>query len=307
MAPLAIENAVVRVVIDPAFGARVLSLLDRRSGRDWMAKGPQTANFGEGAVYLADEAVGWDECFPTVSPWDASGTAWGRTLRDHGDLWGRRWSVDAHASDRLACSYGDADFRFSRELSLAGETLTARYCIENLSDDALPFMWALHGLLAVTPQDRIAMAGVDKVSASYLSRNGETLVSPELAWPGPGAPLDVPLDAVQSAASHVAAKLYASQVPAATASVGGRNGWLDIGWDNREIAHLGLWLNYGGWPEPGNGHCIALEPTTAPADHLGQALEQGTAVLLAAGASKTWSVTLTLRAPDTSTSTDTTR
>lgn len=299
MASLVIENAAIRVVVDPAFGARVLSLLDRRSGRNWIAKGPQSANTGEDAAYRADEAVGWDECFPTVAPWDAIGTAWDRALRDHGDLWGRGWVVDSHDVDRLACSYSDGNFRFSRALSLAGATLTARYRVDNLSDTELPFMWALHGLLAVTPDDSITLDGIDTVRASYLGRGGQTYAAPELPWPGPAAPLHLPLDIVQPAAIQFAGKLYASHVPTARASAGGRNGWLDIGWDNDEIAHLGLWLNYGGWPVPGDVHHLALEPTTAPADHLGQALEQGTAIGLPPGASKSWSVTLTLRASDT--------
>ncbi len=296
MAILALESQAVRVEIDPDFGARVLSLIDRRSGRDWMAKGPQSSQVGEDAVYLADEAVGWDECFPTVAPWDASGTALGRRLRDHGDLWGRPWAVDAKSNDSATLSWSDGAFRFTRRLSLGAASLTADYAIANIGDAALPFMWALHGLLAVTPDDWIELDGVAAVVATYVARDGHTITAPQLAWPGPDDALGMPLDRVQPALSRFAAKLYASHVPGARASVGGRNGWLDIGWDDR-IGHLGLWLNYGGWPAPGSTHHLALEPTTASADHLGQALEQGTAITLEPGASSRWRVTMTLRPP----------
>lgn len=294
---LTIENSDLRVEADTAFGARILSLVDLRSGRDWMAKGPQSTKIGEDAIYLADEAVGWDECFPTVAPWDASGTGFGRKLRDHGDLWGRPFTVDAHSERSLTLSRTNKSFRFTRHLSLNASVLTAHYEVENLADTAMPFMWALHGLLAVTPEDRIVMTGVNQVAASYVSRNGQTIASPQLTWPGPNAETGIALDAVRPAASHFAAKLYASHIPAARASIGGRNGWLELAWDNAEIAHLGLWLNYGDWPDTGDVHHIALEPTTAPVDHLGQALEQGSAVVLDPGASKTWRVTLTLRPP----------
>ena len=296
----AIESQDVRVEVDPLFGARVLSLIDRRSGRDWMAKGPQSKKVGEDAIYLADEAVGWDECFPTVAPWDASGTSWGRTLRDHGDLWGRPWSVNAQSGHSLTLSYSDRAFRFTRRLSIRDAVLTAEYTVENLTDAALSFMWALHGLLAVTTEDRTSLAGIDNVAASYLSLNGSAIEAQRLAWPGPDNALGIALDAAQPVSLHFAAKLYASHIPAARASVGGRNGWLDIGWDNRELGHLGLWLNYGGWPSPGNIYHLALEPTTAPVDHLGQALEQRSAVILAPASSTTWSVTLTLRHPSSS-------
>ena len=94
-----IESEAMRVAVLPAFGARVVSLLDKCSAREWMFEGGQTSDTGEDAVYGADAAVGWDECFPTVSPWDASQTAWQRRLRDHGDIWGRPWTVDAHAHE----------------------------------------------------------------------------------------------------------------------------------------------------------------------------------------------------------------
>ncbi len=293
MAIVTIESNALQVEVDPDFGARVVSLIDRRSGRDWMAKGPQSSQVGEDVVYAADEAVGWDECFPTVAPWDASETAHGRRLRDHGDLWGRPFAIEAQATDSLALSRTAGGFRFARRLSVQDGVLTADYTVDNVGAVALPYMWALHGLLAVTPEDRIAL-GVDAVSATYLSRDGKTTVAPQLAWPGPDPVLGLPLDVVHPSDTQFAGKLYASAVPGARASVSGPRGAIDIAWDG--VAHLGIWLNYGGWPAPGNGHHIALEPTTAPVDHLGQALEQGSAATLAPGASARWTITMTLRA-----------
>jgi len=289
MAILAIENKAVRVALDPAFGARVLSLIDRRSGRDWLAKGPQSTATGEDAIYLADEAVGWDECFPTVSPWDASATALRRPLRDHGDLWGRPWAVAAHAADSVTTSRADGALAFSRRLALDGATLTADYAVTNSGAEALPFMWALHGLLAVAPGETIEMAGVSSVAATYVSRDGAAIRTPRLPWPDGN--IGFALDTVQPAATRFAAKLYASDV--SRAAITGANGRLELAWEG--VRHLGLWLNYGGWPAPGDVHHVALEPTTAPVDHLGQALAQDTALILASGATTRWRVTLTLR------------
>ncbi len=297
MAVLALESQTVRLEINPDFGGRVLSLIDRRSGRDWLAKGPQSANTGENAAYLANEAVGWDECFPTVSRWDARATMWARTLRDHGDLWGRAWTVVSQSTQSLALSYSDRDFRFTRTLTVRGDVLVARYLVDNLGTTGLPFLWALHGLLAVTPHDRIDLRGIDSVAATYVAQHGTMITVPELSWPGPNPAIDLALDAIHTAAAHFAAKIYASALPRPQVSVGGRNGWLDIFWDNSEIANLGLWLNYGGWPTPGEVHHLALEPTTAPVDDLGAALKSGAAITLAPGASKSWTVTLVLRSP----------
>ena len=99
-------------------------------------------------------------------------------------------------------------------------------------------------------------------------------------------------DRVQPIETQFAGKLYAPNVYAA--SVGGEGGWLDFAWQG--IDHLGIWLAYGGWPAPGGRHQIALEPTTAPVDHLGDALNSGMAISLDPGGKRSWQVSLTLRA-----------
>lgn len=289
-----IENDDLAVTVDAAYGARVTSIVDKRTGREWMARGANSANTGENAVYAADEAVGWDECFPTVAPWDASATPWGRVLRDHGDLWGRPAAVVAVTPTRLTTRQADPLYSFERTLDLDGATLAARYRVENLSGQPLPYLWALHGLLNVGPDDRILLPGVATVLATYLGRSGKTVSAPSLAWPGPNAVWPEPLDAVLPASSQVAAKLYAVDIAGGSAWVGHGREWLRIGWDGA-IDSLGIWLNYGGWPAPGRVHHIALEPTNAPVDHLGQAMERGTP-MLAPRAVREWTVTFTFGA-----------
>jgi len=286
-----IENDRLRVVVLPDYGARVTSLVDKQNGREWIAQGPQSRNTGEDAVYASDEAVGWDECFPTVTPWDASHTAWGRKLRDHGDLWGRPFVIDAQTPTTLRLSYSDRQFRFTRELRLDGATLIARYEVENRTDTSLPYLWALHGLLAVTEADRIELPEVETVAATYLSLGDKFLAVPELRWSKPSDVLPFALDRVQPAATAFAGKFYAA-VPSQTARVGRPGQWLTLAWD-APIDQLGIWLTYGGWPGPGGHHEIALEPTSAAADTLGEAIDAG-APPLAPGERRNWRVTLSL-------------
>lgn len=288
-----IENEALRVGVMPDYGARVVSLFDKAGTREWLTQGGQSPNTGEDAAYLAAEAVGWDECFPTVAPWDGSGSAWGRPLRDHGDLWGRPWQLDAADADAVTTSYADRQFRFNRELRLDGAALIARYSAENLGADPLPYLWALHGLLAVTPEDRLVLPGVDKLSATYLAVAGERLSIPELSWPEAGDALPFPFDQVQPASTGFAGKFYASGVAGGSALVGRPGQWLEIAWDS-SIDHLGIWLTYGGWPALGGHHEVALEPTSSGADHLGQAIDAGF-LPLAPGERRDWRVTLTLK------------
>ena len=291
MKTVELENQQLRVVVAPDYGARVVSLLDKSAGREWMTLGGFSSNTGEDAAYLAAEAVGWDECFPTVAPWDARGTAWGRTLRDHGDLWGRPWDLLSSSTPEVSTRYVDPQFSFERSLRLDGSRLIAHYRLDNLDRVALSYLWALHALLAVTDGDRIELGGVDSVAATYLSRNGTLLAVPSLSWPGPNPAWPEMLNRVQPASSQRAAKLYASGLR--SAAIGQGQQWLRIDWDEG-IDDLGIWLNFGGWPTPGKTHHIALEPTSAPVDHLGQGLQRPNPATIEAGGSRSWTVTLSV-------------
>jgi galactose mutarotase-like enzyme len=288
-----IENESMRAGVVPDHGARVVHLIDKVTGRDWMAAGGTSSQVGEDAIYGRDEAVGWDECFPTVGAWDASGTGWKRRLRDHGDLWGREWHIDAASATTIATSYSSREFRFGRTLSLAGSTLSADYEVINTGTVELPYLWALHGLLAVQPNERMEMAGVEHVDAAYLSIDGHTFPSGRLSWPGPSTAFPIALDIVQPSSSAIAAKLYARDLPQRSVAVGRDGAWLVIDWD-ASIPSLGIWMTYGGWPSPGGVHQLAPEPTSASADNLGDALAKGAAVLLQPGGRRRWTVRFTL-------------
>lgn len=290
--PTTIENETLRVVVLAEYGARVASLIDKRSGRDWMAQGGVSANVGEEAVYSVGEAVGWDECFPTVSRWDAGATPWARRLRDHGDLWGRPWQIDALDAEKLSTSFAGTGFRFARTLRLEGPALIAEYAVANTGTAPLPFMWALHALLATRAGETMRLPGVDAVDAVYLGVAGQHLPRGQVDWAAGRADLPFPIAEVQPTSARFAAKLYASRLNAA--SVGGEGGWLDFTWTG--VPDIGIWLTYGGWPQPGSDvHHVALEPTTAAVDHLGQAIERGNAVTLEPGQTHEWQVRLTLR------------
>lgn len=293
MNALVLEHERIRVEVDAAYGARITSLLDTHTGRQWMTRGGRSRNTGEDAVYRGDEAVGWDECFPTVGAWDASATAWGRRLRDHGDLWGRPWTVDSASPQTLALSYVARMFRFARTLEVGPATLTARYRIDSLCGAPLPWLWALHALLAVEPADRMDLPGVEAVDVAYLARAGARIEAARLPWRGPNGVLPHPLSDVQPPDSLIAGKFYATGLPGGRARIGQPGRALKIAWDE-SISDLGIWITYGAWPEPAGGHYeVALEPTSAAADHVGQVLAAGTPVLQP-GASRSWTVTLRL-------------
>jgi len=288
-----IENTALQVDVLPDFGARVVRLVDKVSGRDWMASGGVSDNVAEGAVYSVAEAIGWDECFPTVSTGDGETPGWGRRLRDHGDVWGRPWHVDRETPTCLATTYLGREFEFSRSLELLGATLTAHYTVRNTGSSDLPYLWAMHGLLAIGTEDRIVMRGVKRVAGAYLTLGGRQFAATVLDWPGPSATYPVALDQIQPASSAIAAKLYATALPSRSVAVGRAGQWLDIAWDD-SIDDLGIWATYGGWPAPGGTHQLALEPTTASADGVDDAIARGAAIWLKPRDVREWTIRLSV-------------
>ncbi len=142
-------------------------------------RGGQSASTGEDAKYMSEEAVGWDECFPTVGPWDASATAWRRRLRDHGDLWGRPWRVEMAGVDMLALSFASTQFHFARSLHLDGGTLIARYSVTNLDREPLPMPY-----WRSSPTTRSSWLASTKSGRAPLSLGGRRLPVGELSWSG---------------------------------------------------------------------------------------------------------------------------
>lgn len=73
--------------------------------------------------------------------------------------------------------------------------------------------------------------------------------------------------------AQFAAKLFTPVTGDFTACPGGNLGQIEIGWHEREISHVGLWLDHGGWPNDAPVRPICLAPTTAPFEKLSAALD----------------------------------
>jgi len=277
---ITLESDRARLTLDPAFGARVTTLWDKRSGREWLVTGPREGEASEAAQYGGPQARGWDECFPTVAACDHP--AWG-SMRDHGALWGRPWSVLAHGPVART-RFVDARFTVSREVALHGATVTIAYEVANDGSEALPWMWSQHCLLAPRAGERIVLDGFD----------GFTADGHPFDWPRhPARDLSI----VGVASEGFALKAYARARGQVRAAVEGEAGGIAFAWDAASIPALGLWLDWGGWPEGDGVHQLALEPTTAPAGDLAGAEAMGAARLLPPGGTASWRMAITLTDP----------
>ena len=118
------------------------------------------------------------------------------------------------------------------------------------------------------------LPGVESVRAVFLSHDGKMAKVGDMSWTEPTEALPFALAKAQPASSNFMGKLYAENVPGDVARIGHPGARLEIAWDD-SIAHLGIWITYGAWPEKGGHYEVALEPTNAPSDHVGQTIEGG--------------------------------
>lgn len=266
-------NEQVELAVVPELGAKIISLKNLRTGREWLwhpPDGPKLFKNRDGDEFSTSPLVGIDECLPTILPcfWH------GRELPDHGEVWNQPWQVDAEAlengilktSTRLKIS----PFEFERTIELRGNEIQIGYQLNNLAATEESFAWAIHPLLRLEPGDHLELP-----DSTRELLNGETWV-----------------DAVVSEIPETnCAKLFARPVRESWAAIHNEAGGdrLEFAWDAEENNALGLWLTRGGWR---GHHHFAIEPTNADDDSLAVAAERKHCGTVAGESSVNWRLSL---------------
>jgi galactose mutarotase-like enzyme len=268
-------NDEVEVAVVAELGAKIISLKDLRTGRDWMWHPPGGLKlfrnrFGE--AFSQSPLAGADECLPTIEPcrWQ------GCDLPDHGEVWNAPWTVDPEALARgmikTSVRLKISPFDFARTIDLRGNEIHIRYQLNNRDVSERRFLWAFHPLLRLQPDDHLELPA----STRQLLDGA--------AW----------VDAVASAIpGNKAAKVFASPIREGLAAIANPSteDRLEFLWNAGENDTLGLWLTRGGW----NGHHhFAIEPANAGMDALAAAAEHGRCPAVAAGGLTTWRIRLRL-------------
>ncbi len=305
MEAVVVENERLRLVTVPDLGARIVSLADRATGREWLVQGEPPVDpmawAGPDAVFGGAQAYGWDECLPTVARCPDPLDPWGPSVRDHGDGWGRPGDVRVHRDGSMVAGWRvPARYLFRRTLRLDGPTVLLEYSVESLGPD-LPFLWSMHPLLALEPGARIELPGVGHLGLTRAVGLDLKTVEGRLGWPmaltADGSTVDLSL--VRDVSARIALKLAGDAPPDGSVLVRQPDGsTLVMDWHPRSAPALGVWLDFGGWPAGAGRHQVALEPATSPDEDLASAVASGRAVILRGrGARASWTVRLSVDEP----------
>jgi galactose mutarotase-like enzyme len=268
-----LNNDEVELAVVPELGAKIISLKDIRTRREWLWHPKDNLKLFKnhpGDDFSASPLVGIDECLPTILPCD-----WrGRTLPDHGEVWNRPWRVDQNAWQNgvltTSIQLETSPFIFQRTLELRGNEVRFSYRLSSLSAAEEPFVWAIHPLLRLAAGDEL-----DLPDSTRELLNGETWV-----------------DNVASAIpKNNCAKVFASPVSEGRAVIHNekQGDRLEFVWDPAENNALGLWLTRGGWH---GHHHFAIEPTNANDDSLAIAGGRNNCGKVAGNRSVTWQLSL---------------
>lgn len=283
-----IESETVRAEVVPALGGKIVSLLYKPTGKQWLLDAGNRAlrQPDYGSAFTGWDMSGWDECFPTIDACAFAGTE----LPDHGEVWSLPWRCLLEGN-AIACTVDTVrlPLRLTRTLSMPSpDTLRLAYRADNLSGDReTPFLWAAHPQFAVDEPTRVQLPEpIRELLCVFGGREltaGKTYAVESIRELRPDATGD-------GRKFYFAGELDAD------------GGWSGLqGLDSRsrlllrtspaEVPHLGVWIDEGMFNDRS---ACALEPGIGYYDSLERAAANGTAGRLAPGGRREWRLDIEL-------------
>lgn len=300
-----LESECLDVRVVPEIGAKIVSLRDKGTGREWMWTDPsRPLRRAQAGHKFADYDIsGMDECFPTIGACTyPDGEYAGRDLPDHGEVWTApwRWRVNGTALE-TAVDGNILPYRLTRTARVVGATLHLDYELTNRGLAPLKYQWSAHPLFAIDPGMQIQLPGTAQLIKEFGLGGLVGADEPgglqgylgEARWPyvktatGGVADLRI-LDFPQPPATY---KVYAVDLTAGWARLVDPSSAqaIEVRWGLDQVCYLGICVNMAAWPETGSpGRWIAIEPCTATCDRLDLAAERGECATVAGGGSTSW-------------------
>ena len=274
-----LENTFLKASVLPGVGAKILDLIDCRTGRNFLWHNPRIlpqsypieANFDN---YWCGE---WDDAFPTCETCVHNGEQYPNL----GELRSIAWAIDSVNSSgpepRVSMhSFGPiSPVRAEKTIRLTENSIEISFRIENVSTFPLDFIWGTHPAYAVEPGCKIhipaATGIVGQSNNRLLGSPGQTYAWPILDPAGNGTDMSLVPSLEASYAGHYATDLtagwYAIEHPE-------NQGGLLFEFPLEICPVLWLWLSYGGWRgyylaviEPWTGYPVTLSDAVARNAH----------------------------------------
>jgi galactose mutarotase-like enzyme len=276
---VALDDDVLRVVVVPQLGAKIVSLFDKRAGHEWLVNPTRPLSPVEyGSTFTQADLSGWDEMFPTIDRCDypVEGQWKGQPLPDHGEVWTMAWQRESAEPDELVLRVRGRilPYFFKRTMSLPQPgVLRLHYQAINVSEEPIAYLWAAHPLFAANEATEIILPShIEKVlNVIHDERFGT--IGTLLDWwrHSTETGQQWALNRVRVTAFKDARKFYIPpHVPISQAALKQTDSdvWLRFEWDSEQIPYLGIWVDEGLYSAETN---VALEPSNGFYDNLSRA------------------------------------
>ncbi len=297
-AQVILENEILRVVSLPFMGGKITSLFHKEKSFEAAAQADENAHRrlvgGDGILWLerqgfARYAYGLDDAFPNIDEEDFAWNGKQRHYPDHGEIWNANFRIMEQDKDflRLCWESADFDYRYEKELRLAGNSLRMHGRISNIGEDALPAIWTWHGLMRYEEDMEILLPEGTKQCRNVLE--DDMLGEADTVYPCKSTAYD--FTKVPPADSGRAVKYYVEPETA----MGGAESFspaccgffypsskmrILLRYDAKKLPYLGVWITAGGFL--GDYNC-AIEPSNGFYDSIGRAAKNHRLPVLAPG------------------------
>ena len=299
-----LENRAIKIIVVPSIGAKIVSLFDKRTQREWLV-GPGQRTFQKvpyGASFVEQDMSGWDEMYPTIvaCQYPAPGNNRGVPLPDHGEVWPLFWTQEQAEAGALRFSVDGValHYRLTRTLTCPDrDTVLMQYELHNLEQEPVPYLWSAHPQFYCDYEAQIILPSEVVEVCNVLPKEwGWGEAETRFAWPEATnfEGKRVRIDSVGPASRHQARKFF---IPP-DMSIGWAGlvrqtfgDWLLLEWDPDVIPYLGLWIDDG---RISHETVIALEPMTGYYDSLAIAWDKQRVAMIEPDEIRSWSLSITL-------------
>lgn len=291
------ERIIVRIV--PERGGKIISLEDKRSGKDWIHHTDRPwEELRYGMSWGEGDRGGWDEMFPTIEACPCPDEPWtDKRYPDHGEVWSMPWNRDFDG-DRLILTVEGVHvpYRLTKTIALVGNELKIDYRLDNTTPHVFSYLWAAHPLLAVSPGmklDTEPSSGNIQISYSHLDRIGKQLdvTSFPIASTNNGA--EVNLSVMEDGSTLAAEKYYftdALQDGYASLADPVTGDRITFRFSTEENPYLAIWANYGGFDD----YTFAIEPASGYMDSVDYAHRIGKVKQVQGYSTNHWTLSVAL-------------
>lgn len=303
---IVLENDTIKLKILPGMGGKILNLIRKKSGTEFLKQTPVDLTDSRltcyGQSFLPPFAVGFDECFPNISPSKYLFKGSVLDLPDHGELWTQPWDYQQHSNDSISLwAVGNQmRYQFVKSIQLTDNKVEITYELESFEEAAFDYIWSAHPLLKIDTGDELLLPQeIKKVFLNWSSDPELGDFGDRLNWPKLfGTNSDIDFNYVRDKSDGLAAKLFSDLLNVGQAGIYRKktDESLLFSFDVDQIPFLGIWICYGGWPQTktGKDFTLALEPCSARPDSLKEACKRGEQQRISPSTIKCWQLEINL-------------